>query len=493
MSAVTREVLEQFTTEDLLLMRWQLAWKQRARAKQIPPKIHPQTGHPWNFYGVKAGRGWGKTLTYANWLGIEAARDPGSYNFVVSPTFDDLQGVCFNGPTGLHSVIPKGLIKDSWSSPPSIMLWNDAYIRGFAADTPERLRGPQCGRLAADEPASWKRPQEAWDNLMFGLRLGPHPQVMWTGTPKPKPFIKMLMALPNSIIVSGSTYENRENLTDIYFDNIEKYEGTKIGRQEIYGEIIDNEDGGFVKRKDWRLWPAKKKLPKFRFIVLSLDTALTEKSWNVKEQTGDPTACSVWGLFTHENKDHIMLLDCWEDHLGMPELIRRVKHEKLKTYGDSDEPVLRPALISKDRRPSHQGRKADLILIEDITSGKSLRQMLASEGVLTEPYNPGKLDKLSRLHAVSPCFAHGRVWAVESDHLPGSPKTWADPLITQVCTYVGEGSLDHDDLMDTTSQALRYFMDKFTMRFSPQKSVEEALVAMTKNLNKDRKNPYDGR
>jgi phage terminase large subunit-like protein len=487
MSVVTREVLEQFTTEDLLLMRWQLAWKQRARTKQIPPN-----DEPWNFYGVLSGRSFGKTLSAANWLGIEAARDPGSYNFVVSPTHDDVQGVCFNGPTGLHSQIPVGLIKDSWTNPPSIRLWNDAYIRGFAADSPERLRGPQCHRAWGDEVASWRRGIEAWDNLIMGLRLGPHPKLFWTGTPKPKPFVKMLVSLPNSIIRRGTTYENRENLTDTFFDNIAKYEGTKIGRQEIYGEIINNDDGGFVKRADWRLWPAKRKLPKFRFIVLSLDTALTEKSWDKKSQTGDPTACSVWGLFTHENKDNIMLLDCWEDHLGMPELIERVKHEKSKTYGDSDEPVLRPELIRKSSRPAHQGRKVDLILIEDITSGKSLRQMLAAQGVLTEPYNPGKLDKLSRLHSVSPCFAHGRVWAVESDHIQGSPKTWADPLITQVCTYVGEGSLDHDDLMDTTSQALRYFMDKFQMRFSPQKSVEEALVAMSRNLNKDRKNPYDG-
>jgi phage terminase large subunit-like protein len=486
MSVIARADLEQLTKEDLLLMRWQLVWKARARAKQIPP-----ADDSWNFFGIKSGRGFGKTLCGANWLGISAARDPGSYNFVVSPTHDDLQGVCFNGPTGLHSQIPAGLIKDKWTSPPSIRLWNDAYIRGFAADTPERLRGPQCGRAWADEVASWKYPTEAWDNLMFGLRLGSHPQVFWTGTPKPKPFIKMLVNLPNSITRSGSTFENRANLTSTFFDNLAKYEGTKIGRQEIYGEIIDNEDGGFVKRDDWRIWPAKKPLPKMRFIVMSLDTALTEKAWDKKAQTGDPTACSVWGLFVHENRDNILLLDCWEDHLGMPELIRRVKLERAKTYGDADEPLIKPPLIHAAQRPRHQGRPPDLILIEDITSGKSLRQMMASEGVMTEPYNPGKLDKLARLHAISPCFAHGRVWAVESDHMPGQPKTWADPLISQVCTYVGEGSLEHDDLLDSSTQALRYFMDRFAMKFTVRQSLDEAIVSLASKH--PRANPYDGK
>ena len=229
------------------------------------------------------------------------------------------------------------------------------------------------------------------------------------------------------------------------------------------------------------------------FVLASLDTAFTEKTWDKKDQKGDPTACTVWGLFSYERTDHIMLLDAWEDHLGMPGLIRRVKIEKQYTYGDSDEPILKPALISKAQRPSHQGRSPDLILIEDKGSGITLRQMLAVENIFTESYNPGDLDKLSRLHAASPLFPHGRVWAVESVKSPGEPRGWAEGAISQVCTYVGEGSLEHDDLLDTSTQALLFLMRKFDMKFTvrgdPTKAAEDALDRIKRSK---RQNPYDG-
>lgn len=494
-----RSQLESFTNEDLHLLRSQLAWKRAARKKQIPPNTD------WDFFGIKSGRGFGKTLCAAEWLWQEAARDPGSYNFVVAPTHEDLIKVCFYGPTGLHGsyfdkesgrsypIIPPSLIKWSTKSPLAICLWNSSIIMGFSADTPERLRGPQCHRAWCDEVASWRYPDKAWDNLIMGLRLGQHPRIFWTGTPKPKPFIRNLVKLPRSVIISGSTYENADNLPRTFYENVAKYEGTSVGRQELYGEILDPEEAGFVKRTQWRLWPSSKKLPKFRLIVMSLDTSFTEKQWNKKEQTGDPTACSVWGIFTYERSDHVMLLDAWEDYLGFPQLIKRVKSERSFTYGDQDEPVLKP-LLEKMQRPRHQGRPVDLILIEDKGSGISLRQQLALEGILTESYNPEGMDKLSRLHACSPLFPHGRVWAVESLKAKGEPRNWADPLISQVCTYVGEGSLIHDDLLDTATQAWIWIMHRFDMKFTVREDPGElAQRALERLKSKNRSNPYDGR
>lgn len=482
-----RATLESFTTEDLYLLRAQLAWKAKARKKQIPPETD------WDFFGIKSGRGFGKTLAAAEWLWQQAARDPGSYSFVIAPTHEDLIKVCFYGPTGLHAVIPPFLVKWSTKSPLAICLWNDSIIQGFSADTPERLRGPQCHRAWCDEVASWRYPDKAWDNLIMGLRLGPHPRIFWTGTPKPKPFIRTLVKLPRSVIINGSTYENRENLPRTFFENVAKYEGTSVGRQELYGEILDPEEAGFVKRSQWRLWPALKKLPKFRLIVMSLDTAFTEKQWDKKEQTGDPTACSVWGIFTYERTDHLMLLDAWEDYLGFPQLIKRIKIEKKYTYGDQDEPVLKP-LIDKMQRPRHQGRPVDLILIEEKGSGISLRQQLAVEEILTESYNPEGMDKLSRLHACSPLFPHGRVWAVESLKAKGEPRNWADPLISQVCTYVGEGSLIHDDLLDSATQAWIWLMHRFDMKFTVREDPKDATNrALDKLHARHRKNPYDGK
>jgi phage terminase large subunit-like protein len=86
--------------------------------------------------------------------------------------------------------------------------------------------------------------------------------------------------------------------------------------------------------------------------------------------------------------------------------------------------------------------------------------MLAREEILAYPYNPGRADKLARLHMVSHIFAHGYVWVVESEKRPGQIKTWAEPLVSQLCSYTGEKSIKHDDLMDSTTQAVRFLSDK---------------------------------
>lgn len=399
---------------------------------------------------------------------------------------------CFEGETGLLNVIPKDLIAEISLSLPSITLVNGALIRGFAGDSPERLRGPQHHAAWCDEVASWKYPEAAWDNLMFGLRLGDNPQVCWTSTPKPKPFVRALSEDPRTVLVTGSTYENADNLPETYFQNVAKYEGTNIGRQELWGELLDPEEAGFVKRSQWRLWKAGRPLPKFKYVIMSLDTAFTEKTFDKKKQENDPTACSVWGLFEYEKKLQVMLLDCWEDRLGFPALMKRVKRERLLTYGDQNEPRIKPQIDDPRYRVSHQGRKPDLLLIEEKGSGISLRQALAVENVITEAYNPGGMDKLSRLHAVSPMFAHGRVWCVESDVRAGQPKTWANPLISQVCSFVGEGSIEHDDLLDTTTQALKLYMDKFFGPLEFKQDVEDIMrqraIARMKKLQQ--RNPY---
>lgn len=481
-----RKRLEEFTTPELHYLRWKLEWRSRARQKQLQPEGN------WTIWGIRSGRGFGKTLTAANWLGLLACEISNGYFAVVAPTYGDVRYTCFEGETGLLNVIPKDLIAEVSLSLPSITLVNGSLIRGFAGDSPERLRGPQHHAAWCDEVASWKYPEAAWDNLMFGLRLGDNPQVCWTSTPKPKPFVRALSEDPRTVLVTGSTYENADNLPETYFQNVAKYEGTNIGRQELWGELLDPEEAGFVKRSQWRLWKAGRPLPKFKYVIMSLDTAFTEKTFDKKKQENDPTACSVWGLFEYEKKLQVMLLDCWEDRLGFPALMKRVKRERLLTYGDASEPKLKPAVDDVRYRISHQGRKPDLLLIEEKGSGISLRQALAVENVITESYNPGKMDKLSRLHAVSPMFAHGRVWAVESDVRSGQPKTWANPLISQVCSFVGEGSIEHDDLLDTTTQALKLFMDKFFGPLEFKQDVEEIMrqqaIARMKKLQ--RKNPY---
>jgi len=489
--------LAAFTPQELHFLRWRMVWKALAREKQLPPKEFDQFIK--NIWVIRSGRGFGKTLAGSNWLGIEAASFPSMY-CVVAPTKDDVRYTCFEGPTGLYAVIPPQLIVDKNLALPSITLWTGSIIRGFAGDTPERLRGPQHAGAWLDEIASWMYPEDAWDNIQFGLRLGDHPRLMVTGTPKPSVFIRDLMKRKDVVVVSGSTYENRENLTKSYFDNIAKYEGTKIGRQEIRGEVLDPEEAGFIKRSQWRMWPADKPLPRFQHIVLSLDTAFTEETHDKKKQENDPTACTVWGLFSHGKPatKHMMLLDAWEEWLGFPDLIKKVKRERRKKYGAIIEgPVMLRPLIGNKHTPAPQGKGIDLLLIEEKSSGKSLIQSLAVEDILAQPYNPGSMDKLGRLHRVSLLWAHGRVWAVESDSLPGQFRAWAEPVIIQVCTYTGEGSLKHDDLLDTTTQAARYYLDHHIGSLTIPRDEEDerrkaAAEARRKIESRQRVNPYDG-
>ena len=310
---------------------------------------------------------------------------------------------------------------------------------------------------------------------MMGLRLGPRPQVVWTTTPKPKDLVRKLVApKAGRVITKGSTSENRAHLPTSFFEQLKQYEGTQLGRQELEGELIDAEEGGIIARSWFRLWPAKRVLPSFDWIIMSLDTAFTEKTLDKRTHTADSTACTVWGVFWHEDKRQVMLLDCWDDQLGLPNLMARVKKEMNVAYGDD-----------QDRATS--GRKPDILLIEDKGSGISLRQMLDREGITAYAYNPGRADKLSRLHMVSHVFARKQVWLPESERLAGRPKTWVEPMLAQLCSFSGSGSIKHDDYVDSCTQAIRLCMDKGLLEGKPpRKKGEEEYVP----YNKPIVNPY---
>jgi len=454
-------ILQTLTPQQQAFALWQNRWAQTARANQIPELVSPGG---FVEMGYLAGRGFGKTRVGAEWLGRAVYLDPDGYDSaVIAPTYQDVKYTTFEGPAGLMSVIPPELIKAYNKSDLVIEMYNVtggvSSIRGFTAEKPERLRGPQHTRVWCDELAAWQY-DEVFDMLMMGLRLGPRPQVLWTTTPKPRDLVRRLVApKAGRVIVSGSTYDNRANLPDSFFDQLAQYENTTLGRQELFGELIDPEESGIVKRSQFRLWPHDKPLPRFDLVVLSLDTAFTEKTMDKRSGDPDPTACSVWGVFFHEKRNNVMLLDCWEEHLGLPDLIRKVKRELNVSYGDDDDTaVIKPLFGSS--KPMTSGRKPDILLIEDKGSGISLRQMLEREGIEAYAYNPGRADKLTRLHIVSPIFARKMVWLPESAKHPGRPRNWVDPLLHQLCSYTGPGSIKHDDYVDSTSQALRLMMDK---------------------------------
>jgi len=319
---------------------------------------------------------------------------------------------------------------------------------------------------------------------MFGLRLGNHPQVVVTTTPKPIPLIKRFIESARKdprrwVLTSGSTYDNKANLAKTFFTQVAQYEGTRLGRQELYAELIDPRETGIVKDSWINMYPAASELPKFEFVLQSYDTAFTEKTLDRKTKDPDPSAASTWGVFRITDalrekcrnppakhiKYGVMLLDSWSDHLGFPELRIKVQKEYQSSYYG----------------PEGDERRADIVLIEDKGSGISLRQDLQLV-VPVRPYNPGRADKLERLHAVSHIPCMGMVFVPESQRKPDTFINWADPLIDQVCSYP---LVEHDDLMDTASQALQYLKDSGWLTPDPEEEEEEYADSVY-----TRRNPY---
>ena len=338
-----------------------------------------------------------------------------------------------------------------------------------------------------DELAAWQYDQEAWDMIMFGMRLGKHPKIVATTTPKPKALIRELIERDGADVhvTRASTYENIANLAPTFQNQLLKFEGTTLGRQEIHAEVLNPEEQGIIKRNWVQLWAAKKPLPAFEHIVLSLDTAFTEQTRDKKTSDADPSACVVLGLFYHEDKPNIMLLDCWEDHLGLPDLIARVQKELQVYYGGEEQrPMIKP-LVGPNRTAGY-GRKPDTLVIEDKGSGISLRQMLTREGIIAHAYNPGKASKLTRLHMVSHLFASGMIWFVESDKRKGQIRSWAEPLLYQLCSFSGEGTIRHDDLLDACTQGLRFLADRDMISVTKPKPLQPRLIVNAR----PRVNPY---
>lgn len=221
-----------------------------------------------------AGRGFGKTRLGAEDAIWYAACNPGAQIAAVAPTHSDVRGTIFEGVSGLIACAPPELIADYNRSNQELRFTNGALIRGFSAEKPDRLRGPQFHRAWADEQAAWQYP-EAWDQLMFGLRLGSAPQVIVTTTPRPTPLIRALAKDARTHITRGSTFDNAEHLApDALVRLRERYEGTRLGRQELFAEILDDLPGALWQR-EWFDSYRISQAPEMQRIVVAVDPSGT--------------------------------------------------------------------------------------------------------------------------------------------------------------------------------------------------------------------------
>ena len=452
-----RTAYENASPEQKAAFAWRLNWMNTAHNYQITPH------GDWDIWLLLAGRGAGKTRTAAEQLSWWAWNNPKTRWVVSAPTSSDVRATCFEGDSGLINVIPKILIKDYNKALHELVLVNDTLIKGIPASEPERFRGPQFHGGWFDELAAWEYLQEAWDMAMFGIRLGNKTKIIASTTPKPKPLILDLIAREGDdvVITTASTYDNMANLSSNFQKQILQYEGTKLGRQEIYAEVIDPEEGGIIERDWFRLWPAEREFPQFEFVLQSYDTAYTERT------TGDPTACSVWGIFKPLDRPLCaMLIDCWSEHLAYPDLKPKLLEDYTAVYGEP-------------------GKRVDLVLIEEKASGQSLIQDLGRAHVQVRGYNPGKLDKVQRVHLISNIISAGRVYLPESTKKKGYVRDWAEPFVQQVCSFP---ETQHDDYVDTMSQALRYLRDAGFLDIDPEPHYDDS--DYVDETRPKRSNPY---
>lgn len=236
------EFLASLSSEESLALIYE--WKFWARESQLAP------AGDWVTWLLLAGRGFGKTRTGAEWVREQVESSTARRIALIGPTAADARDVMIEGESGILA------ISAPWNRPnyePSKrrLTWsNGAIATAYSAEEPERLRGPQHDAAWCDELAAWAYP-ETWDMLQFGLRLGKQPRTVVTTTPKPLPIIRELLAAGEAsvAVTRGRTSDNLRNLAPSFLKRVvAKYQGTRLGRQELDAEVIEEAEGALWTR-----------------------------------------------------------------------------------------------------------------------------------------------------------------------------------------------------------------------------------------------------
>lgn len=282
-------------------------WGIWARPDQLPPKTD------WDIWCILSGRGWGKTRVGAQTVNMWA--ESGKYPIIhlIARTAADIRDTMVEGESGILACAKPWFAPRYNPSKRRIVWPNGTVALTFTAEQPEQLRGPQCHAWWADELASWRYIEDstagnkgAWSNLQMGARLGEHVLGIVTSTPRPVPIIKKLVAAAKTgnpwkvHLTRGATMDNRDNLSPSFVQNImAEYDGTRLGRQELYGEILDDNPNALWQRA-WIDRDRVANAPALRRIVVSVDPAGTSK------ETSDKVGITVQG---RDSKGDLFLLE----------------------------------------------------------------------------------------------------------------------------------------------------------------------------------------
>ena len=362
-------------------------WKFWARPNQLLPEDKVD-GVAWQTWLLQAGRGFGKTR-----VGAETVREwvKRGFNYVniIAPTADDARDVCVEGESGVLNICPKGELPEYVASKRQLQWPNGAISLIFTADEPERLRGKQHMKLWCDELAAWRYLDEAWTQAMLGLRLGANPQAVVTTTPRPLKEIKELIASATTLLTRGTTYENKRNLASAFYSRvITKYEGTRLGRQELDAELLEDRPGALFHSSDIEACRLKSELfwqeifPKLIRVVGGIDPAAT-----AVEGQSDETGIIFAGMDA-QNPPHFYVFDDRSDVLS-PE-----RWAKAAVYG------YRAHKADKLIGEANNGGDMVGATVHHVDPNVNFKKVHASRGKITRAEPIGALYEQKRVHHV---------------------------------------------------------------------------------------------
>ena len=242
-----------------------------ARPNQIEP------GGDWDIWLVLAGRGFGKTRTGAEWI-KEQVENGARRIALIAETQKDLEEVMIEGGSGILSVYPESERPLYRKKPVKLEFKNGAVALGYNATQPDQLRGPEFDCAWCDELAKWRYARQTWDQLQFGMRIGDKPRQIITTTPRPIELIKSIVSGGEGKVhvTRGRTMDNASNLAKTFLKKIvNRYEGTRLGRQELNAEILGDLPGALWRLGDIDAYRVNEIPNNIRRTVISVDPAIT--------------------------------------------------------------------------------------------------------------------------------------------------------------------------------------------------------------------------
>ena len=269
-------------------------WPLWARPDQLPPE------GVWRTWLLLGGRGSGKTRSGAEFV-RRLAKTANLRIALVAPTFDEARMVMIEGVSGLLSVHPS-FARPKFEPSKRVVTWpNGAQAQVFSAEAPDGLRGPQFDAAWCDELAKWKQAEKVWEMLQFALRMGENPVAVVTTTPRPIPVLKKILNDKSTVVSRSRTIDNKTHLAKPFLDVVTaRYGGSRLGRQELDGEMLEDDPDALFKREDIdRLRVSE--APSMKRVVVAVDPPA---SFNAKSN-----ACGIVVVGLGENGHCYVLAD----------------------------------------------------------------------------------------------------------------------------------------------------------------------------------------